>query len=91
MRDDATSWTVDRLIWIRVESVMAYFHCRTWIRTWNWIPVLCGIFLLVWNRTLIEMYNWDRDLSLGWISVPKIGTVTICKRYLNVLNNTMLP
>ena len=52
---------------------MAYFHCRTRIR--SRIPILCNIFPLVQIHTdpLIEMYvigmeicPWNRDLSLQW-------------------------
>ena len=62
--------------------VMAYSYCRiqTRIPTRTQIPVLCRNFTLVWIRTLIpwlKCMNRDEHLSPGWISVPKMGTVTI--------------
>ena len=51
---------------------MAYFHCRTpCFRFRLWSPD--------WN-----VCNRDRDLSLGQGSVPKMGTVPIWQRDLNL-------
>ena len=60
-------------------SLWAYFHCQTriWIRTR--IPVVYSILPLV--RTLIP---WLKCMQQGWGSVPKMGTVTIWERDLNL-------
>ena len=70
---------------------MAYFHCRTLIRTL--IPVLCSFYIGSDSDSdpLIEMY------LIGRRSVLKMGTVTIWERdpnpspgqWKHVLRNTM--
>ena len=44
-----------KICWFVRLIIMAYFHCRRWIRTGilTLIPLLCRIFPLVWIRTLI--------------------------------------
>ena len=83
MKPCPSRWLSSRNVWSGIGNyscLMAHFHQRGRIRTHIWIPVLCRFFhwlgFGLWSLDL-NIWNRHRDLSLGWRSVPKMGTVTI--------------
>ena len=44
-----------------------------------WLISIAGVGFWLWSPDW-NVCNWDRNLSLGWWSFPKMGTVTIWER-----------